>query len=103
MPGWILPTIVFLVWTLYPLVGAAQLAAEDVRRGTPVAGRRGVSPASVIPLAPIAAWGLAWLGNRAADSPGTVVVGALHVALAVALVVSLARSWWYLRSMGYLR
>ena len=98
MLAWTLPTFVFLVWGGWAVTAAAQVAAADARRGVPVSQRRGVSIAPVIPVFPLVAWGLAWLGDWVAKPLGTVLVGALHAILAVTLVVSLVRSWWYLRS-----
>jgi hypothetical protein len=94
--------LVFLVVVCFLVLvaGAAGLAVEAARRGLPEEQRRGVSIFPVIPVYPLAFWGVAMLIDWLADPWGTRVVGGLHAVLAVWCVVSIAQNTWRLRSLS---
>ena len=99
-PAWALPTFLALVWGLWVVAGVAGAAARDAREPLPGGRRRGFSFAPVVPVFPLVAWGLAWLGDWAAWPVGTVGVGAAHAILAIGMMISLGRDLRYLRSAG---
>jgi hypothetical protein len=95
LPAWVLPGLLLVVWLLWVLACAAGVAAEDVRRGTLLEHRRGVSILPAFPLFPLLFWGVALVGDVWVAPWGTLVVGTLHVGFAIVLLVSLFRDWRY--------
>ena len=95
--SWLLLIVLFLVWRLWGIAAAVQRAVADVRRGTEVP-RGGVSVFPVIPLFPLAFWGVAILVDRAAAPWGTWTVGLAHGGFAVCLVISIVRDYRRLHS-----
>ena len=78
MNALVLLVVVFAAWVAWFMAGLASFALKDTRLGVPKAERRGVSIAPIIPLFPLAVWGVALLIDLAADPWGTRVVGSLH-------------------------
>ena len=93
MSSWILPAGIWSTWTFWVVAAATQKTAEDARQGVPRGLRRGTSALPIIPLCPLAFWGLAIRVDYGAAPWGTVAVGAAHAVFAAALAVSIARDW----------
>jgi hypothetical protein len=91
MPWWLLLLFVFLVWCLWALAVSMQIAVWNARHPLPEVKRRGMSPAPVIPIFPLAFWGAAVLIDLVVDPWGTIVIGSLHAVYAVILTVSIVR------------
>ncbi len=98
MPPWVLLLFILLVWCLWAVAAATELAAEDALRGVPAEQRRGVSLFPILPVFPLILWGFAWLIDRAAGPWGSMIVGAGHLVFTVYLTVSIARNARRLRS-----
>lgn len=98
MASWQLAVLIFCAWFLCAVAALMQVAVEDSRHPLP-SGRRGVS---IIPyfIPPAVFWGIAKLIDRGAAPWGTTVVGYLHAAFAVILLVSIARDWRRLRALA---
>jgi hypothetical protein len=58
-----------------------------------------VSIAPVIPVFPLALWGIALLIDFVVDPWGTWIIGLAHGGLLVLLLVSIFRNWFRLRSL----
>ena len=82
MPWWILPSSISLAWLLWILAGASQVGLEDARNPLSDGGRRSFSPAPVIPIFPLAFWGLAKLIDWVAAPWGSTIITGLHAILA---------------------
>ena len=78
MNALVLLAVVFAAWVAWCAAGIAQVKLEDARRGVPKAERRGSTSLPIIPLLPLAVWGVALLIDLAADPWGTWVVGSIH-------------------------
>lgn len=84
MNKWTLLTLVCFVWILWAVAGAIQ---TKLRSATILDhGRRGFSPVPVVPIFPLALWGLAILVDRFVAPWGTAVIGGFHVVFAAAIV-----------------
>jgi hypothetical protein len=77
----LLATVAWVVWV--PATGLQKLARGE-------AGSLSLFP--VIPVFPLAAWGLAYLFHRLSFPAGATVLGAVHAALLAGLIVSIAKS-----------
>jgi hypothetical protein len=99
MPSCALLIEVFVVWLLCAIAAGGSLAVKDARRGIPEGQRRGYSMVPLIPLFPLAFWGLAMLVDLVIAPWGTAIVAWLHAALGVFFLVSIARSLLALRSI----
>jgi hypothetical protein len=97
MPWWILLVLVILTWCLWAVAAAAERAASEAAEGVPESKRGGVSIAPVIPLFPLAAFGVAVAADAFFAPWGTRVVGGLHGLLATLFVLSIVRDWVRLR------
>jgi hypothetical protein len=86
LEGWPLPVVIFLVWAIWVVTCAMQVAVEDVRRGTPKDRRRGTSFVPSFPLFPLGFWGAALLINRVAPGSGTAAVGGFHVVYGLSML-----------------
>jgi hypothetical protein len=82
----LLATLAWVVWV--PATGLQMLA-----RGH--AGSISLFP--VIPMFPLAAWGLAYMFHRLSFPAGATVLGVIHAVLLVGLLVSIAKSVFELR------
>src|SRR5262249_35829962 len=96
MPWWLLLLFVFLVWCLWAVAATMQVAVEDARHPLTDGKRRGMSPAPVIPVFPLALWGAAKLLDLIVDPWGTMIIGSLHAVYGVILVGSIVRAWRHL-------
>jgi type IV secretory pathway VirB6-like protein len=84
MNQWILLSLVCLVWILWAV---ASLIQATLRNATLEQDqRREFSPVPVIPIFPLALWGIAILVDRFFAPWGTVVIGGLHAAFAATIV-----------------
>lgn len=95
IPNWLLPLLLFAVWSLWALAAIAELRAKELREGVAKELRGGVSVVPVLPLFPLGFWGAAALVDVWAGPWGTVVIGALHLLLALAMVFTLVRDLRY--------
>lgn len=100
MSWWLLLIELTIVWFLWVVAAAAQLAVKDAHCGGPRNQRRGVSAAPAIPIFPLVFWSTALIVDLAFAPWGTLVIGWLHAALGVVFLVSITRNVWSLRSMG---
>ena len=94
-PPWLLPVLLFAVWSLWAFAAIAELRAKEIRRGTPKEQRGGVSILPVIPFFPLCFWGVARLTDIWLSPWGTVVVGVLHLVLAAAMAFTFVRDLRY--------
>ena len=97
LPAWLLPVLLFGVWFLWAFAAIAEKRAQEVRSGTPLERRGGVSILPVIPLFPLFFWSVAWLVDRFFRPWGSVVVGGLHVVLALLMLATLFRDLRFCR------
>jgi len=86
--------VVFAAWVLIFAAAGLRKAVEDARRGVPEGERSGVIAAPIIPVFPLAVWGLALLADRVVPPWGTGVVGSIH---AIGVAVSVALISWRIR------
>jgi hypothetical protein len=100
MPWWILPSSICLAWALWVVACATQVELENARHPLPDGGRRGFSPAPVIPVFPLVFWGLARLIDLFAAPWGSIVIASLHGMFAVVYGYSIVRCWMRYRSVG---
>lgn len=103
MNWWALLLVVFAVWLFAAFAGVFHAHAEHERRGTPRDQRSGVSLVPLIPIAPLAFWGVALLADLVAAPLGTFGIGWLHAVFAALLVGSVCRDWWRLRRIHAFR
>ena len=96
-PAWLLPLLLFGVWFLWTFAAIAEKRAGEVRAGTPPERRGGVSILPVIPLFPLFFWGVAWFADRFFPPWGSIVVGGLHVVLALFMLATLFRDLRFCR------
>lgn len=89
--SWILPIWLLLVWVLWAFACSYQRALADTRAGVPPERRARVSIFPVVPLYPLAAWGLAAIGDRFVGPYGSIVMAVLHGVFASALLLSVFR------------
>lgn len=99
MSPWTLLLLIFVAWVVYFYSALAQRAVEHARSGRPREQQRGVSLLPVIPLAPLAVWGITLLLDLAVDRWGTVVVAVIHMALLVFALLAIGRDAWRLRGL----
>jgi hypothetical protein len=103
MSWWALLIGVFATWVLWSVAATSNVAVEDARRGIPQAQRRRVSILPIIPIFPIVFWAAAQIADLAVSPWGTLIVGLLHIVLAVVLVVSIIRDLWRLRLLDHVQ
>jgi hypothetical protein len=99
MPWWMLPLSICLAWLLWIFACVAQVGLEDARNPLPDGRRRSFSPAPVVPLFPLAFWGLAKLIDLFAAPWGSTVIVVLHATYAAVLGVALLRDVARLRAL----
>ena len=97
LPTWLLPVLVFGVWSLWAFAAVAEKRAQEVRAGTPLERRGGVSILPIIPFFPLFFCGVAWVVDRFFHPWGSVVVGGLHVVLALLMLATLFRDLRFCR------
>jgi hypothetical protein len=98
--GWLLLPFLFLVWGLSLVAGGAYRSVEQLLR-TGEDKTVGVSITPLIPVFPLAFWGVAKLVDLGAAPWGTLIVGWFHAVLLIGCVGSIGRSYW--RGKRYLR
>lgn len=103
MSWWLLLLIVFLAWCLWALAAMGHIAVENARKNTPEEKRRGFSIAPVIPLFPLAFFGLAKLADVFVAPWGTLVTAGLHLLFGLLCLMGVARYALQLRSINRLR
>jgi hypothetical protein len=81
--------LVLLLATLAWVVWVFATGLQKLARGE--AGSVSVFP--VIPMFPLAAWGLAYASHALSIPVGATVLGVIHGALLVALLVSIGKPW----------
>jgi hypothetical protein len=91
IPWWTLLGVILLVWSLWALACASAVAVHNARDPLPNGQQRGFSCAPVVPIFPLALWGIALLIDLVAEPWGTWIIGVLHGVLAVAFLGSIAR------------
>lgn len=91
MPSWLFPIFLFAIWILWAVAAAAQKSVAEAAQGIPEKERRGVSILPVIPIFPLAFWGIARLIDRVYSPAGTWTVGTFHALFTVVLVMSIVR------------
>jgi hypothetical protein len=99
MPWWLLLILLFLVWILCAILGALQVAIENVRHPLADGSRRGFSAAPAIPFFPLGFWIAAILIDAIAAPWGTLSIGSLHAVFGVILLFSVMRDWRRLRTL----
>jgi len=99
MPWWLLLMIVALTWCLWAFATVFQRAASEATKKVPRGKRGGVSLLPVIPLFPLAFFGIAKLADTFVTSWGTRVIGTSHILLALLFLISIARDWYRLRCL----
>jgi hypothetical protein len=94
MSMWWLLALIFFAWMLW---GAACLSQKTVANAQLPKDKRGsVSLLPVIPVFPLALWGLALLIDLIIDPWGTGVIASLHAIFGLVLIVSIVRDLWRL-------
>lgn len=99
MPWWLLLLTICLTWCLWVLAALAEIAVGKAANKIPK--DHGFSPMPVIPVFPLALFGLAKLVDVFVAPWGTVVMGAIHGLLALVFLTAIARSWYRLRSASH--
>jgi hypothetical protein len=94
-PSWLLPVLLFAVWSLWAFAAAAERRAKELRRNTPREQRGSVSIFPVMPLFPLWFWGMARLADIWFAPWGSLAVGVLHLVLAAAMAFTLVRDMRY--------
>ena len=97
LPGWLLPIFIFAVWALWVIAACGENAVRQARRGLPSGQRGGISILPVMPVFPLAFWGIAVLVDCFAAPWGSRVIGSLHGLYGIVLVVSIVWYWFQLR------
>jgi len=100
IPWWILPSSICLAWAFWVVACAFQVGLEDARNPLPDGGRRGFSPAPVIPVFPLVFWGGALLIDLFAAPWGSTVMTALHGIFTLVCGLSVVRDWMRYRSLA---
>src|SRR5262245_28713032 len=99
MSSWLLLVFLFLIWILWAVAASAQKSLQDAQRGLPKGQRGNMSVFPVIPVFPLAFWGIAVLVDQFAAPWGTRTIGVLHSLFFIVLVASICRDWWRLRNI----
>ena len=89
MTTWTLLAFIFGVWILCCIPALLEKAIQNAK--LPEEERGGVTIVPVIPLFPLALWGVAILINRFISRWGTRIIGGLHVLLAAIAIVFIVR------------
>ena len=91
MLQWLLPVLIFAVWSLWHVACVLGAALKDARQPLPEGRRRAVSILPGIPVFPLAFWGLAWAIDQVVNPWGAILVGAFHVVFGGSLVLAVVR------------
>jgi len=91
MLQWLLPVLIFAVWSLWHVACVLGAALKDARQPLPEGQRRAVSILPGIPVFPLAFWGLAWAIDQVVNPWGAILVGAFHVVFGGSLVFAVVR------------
>lgn len=88
---WILLVAIITVWILWVIAAMFQIAIVDTRTPQADGKRRGMSVAPVIPLVPVALWGVAAIVDHFITPWGTIVIGSAHAVFGAALTASIVK------------
>ncbi len=92
MNSWILPIFIFLVWSIWVVACAAQVAEKQASEGVPEKDRSGTSILPGMPVFPLAFWGVSWIIDYWLAPWGSFLVAGFHVLFACFLIRSIVRS-----------
>ena len=67
MSAMVLLVVVFAAWVGWFVASLAGIRLEEARRGVPKAERRSVTVLPIVPLFPLAVWGVALMIDLVAD------------------------------------
>lgn len=101
VPTWLLLSSISVAWLLWCFAGVWEVKVEDRRNPLPDGTRRGFSIVPVIPLYPVALWGIAKLIDRFANPWGSVSIVLLHAILGVVALGSCIRDHFRLRPFAH--
>ncbi|MBS0207353.1 MAG: hypothetical protein JSS27_00230 [Planctomycetes bacterium] len=81
MEWWKLQLLIWFFWILWVLCGTVDKGIENIRDPLPDGSRRGFSWMPIIPVLPLAFWGVAELIDIAVAPWGSLAIGLLHAIL----------------------